>query len=115
MRIIFLIVICMFSITVHAAKYSATGVVQDIKMFSENPNIYNTEQLGRVFIYLNELPKACASNEKRIAISSNHPLFDSVLSVALVSKTTQTPVEIWYLDSCSQRSNAWDFSIMILK
>ncbi|GAB1624090.1 hypothetical protein AAOGI_41400 [Agarivorans albus] len=93
---------------------SAVGVVQKVKVFSLPPDRYNPNDQAMLAIYVNELPGACGSNEKRIAIGSAHPLFDAVTSIAMVSKTTKTKAVVGYLGSCSIRSNAWDFSFIEL-
>lgn len=97
-----------------AAKTNSTGVVTKIRMFS-NPDKYDPSARGYAFIYLDQLPGACGSAEKRVAISTDHPLYPSVLSIAVVSKTTGSPIDLWYLDQCTLRGNAWDFSYIELR
>lgn len=108
-------VLFLFAVNVNAGKSSAIGIVKKIRVFSQNPDAYIPSQEGRAYIYVDEVPGACGSNESRVAIGTDHPLFQSVVSLALVSKTTQTPVEIYYLDSCTMRGNAWDFSLITLQ
>ena len=59
---------------------------------------------------MDELSGACTSGEKRIAISTDHPLYDSVLSMALSAKISNSKVKVMHLSTCSSRSNAWDFA-----
>lgn len=103
-----------FCFNVFAAKTNSTGVVSKIRMFS-NPDKYDASARGFAFIYLEQLPGACGSEEKRVAISTDHPLYSSVLSLAVVSKTTGSPIDLWYLDQCTLRGNAWDFSYIELR
>lgn len=112
----YLLLILMASIVniSYAARLEVTGIVKKIKIFSSNPDIYNPNDKGLLMIYMDELPVACETPEKRVVITSDHPLFESVLSTALVSKTTQKPIELSYINTCSQKSNAWDFAIIEL-
>lgn len=93
---------------------NATGIVKKIRVFSATPEPYNTSSKGLAHVYLNELPGACESDEKRVVIDSSHPLFQSFLSIAMVSKTTKTPVNIGYQSTCNLRGNAWDFGLIEL-
>lgn len=92
----------------------AQGVVKKVKVFSLSPTVYNTNDEALVILYVDELTGACNTNEKRVAIGSSHPLFDVVSSLALVSKTTKTRVNIGHLGTCTLRGNAWDFSALEL-
>lgn len=115
MRIAFLLLLALgFCCEVFAAKANSTGVVTKIRMFS-TPDRYDPSARGLMFIYLDELPGACSSAEKRVAISTDHPLYSSVLSIAIVSKTTAAPIDLRYLDQCTLRGNAWDFPYVELR
>ena len=68
-----------------------------------------------IFIYIEGIPKGCGLGEKRVAIGSNHPLFTTVVQMALSAKETNQTVEIWYLNTCSDRNGSWDFAAMWVK
>lgn len=112
-RIAFLLLIIGLCGDALAAKTNSIGIVTKIRMFS-NPDKYDPSVRGFAFIYLDQLPGACGSAERRVAISTDHPLYSSVLSIAVVSKTTGSPINLWYLDQCTLRGNAWDFSYIEL-
>lgn len=97
----------------YSIEYSV-GVVERIKTFSASPDTYNPANMGYAMIYLNGVEGACGTEENRVAISSDHPLFNTVVSMAMVSKATKTKVSIGHLGVCSLRTNAWDFAVIEL-
>lgn len=98
-----------------AATVNHTGKVTDIRVFSKNYSTYNVNDTGMAVIYVEGLAGACGTAERRIAITTDHPLYHSVLSVALAAKMAQSDVEVVYIDSCTQRQSAWDFAVLRLK
>lgn len=115
MKILLLVFFSVLSFN-SSAVIESEGVVKRVKTFSNNPDTYSTTSLGLVVVYVDELAGACESGERRIAIGETHPLSDTVLSIALVSKTTGKKVKIGHTGTCSLRGNAWDFgSIELLE
>lgn len=94
----------------------AEGIVKRVKTFSNQLGSYSENHKGLIVVYVDELTGACESNARRVAIGSGHPLANTLLSIAMVSKTTKTKVKIGHFDTCNLRSNAWDFvSIELLE
>ncbi|MDO6423515.1 hypothetical protein [Saccharophagus degradans] len=113
MKLLILLSVLLFSSSALSLDY-AVGKVKKIRLFSMTSEPYNTTTKGLAMVYIDELPGACATTEKRIAIDSSHPLFESFLALALVSKSTGTPVNIGYQSTCNLRGNAWDFGLIEL-
>ena len=90
------------------------GKINKVKVFSPTFGTYNVDDFGFAMLYMDELPVACGSNERRVGITTDHPLFEAVLSTALTAKATRSDVVLGYIDSCSIKNNAWDFSVLDL-
>ncbi len=112
-RLITILMFCFLATNAYAITV-AEGVVKKIKAFSATPEKYDPNDLGLLIIYVDGLAGACGTSEKRVAIGSNHPLFNAAHSIAMLSKTTNTKVSIGHVGTCNLRSNAWDFSIIEL-
>lgn len=117
-----LIVIMMFAATnaVSATKKWVDGKVtqvQFVPLSYVNNSTYNvTDGYGWGMIWIDNLPDACnttASN--RVAITSDHPLFQSVISAALTAKASNATVRMYYLEECTIKDNAWNFGQMFIK
>lgn len=102
----------LFSLAANANVVQVSGKVKEIWLFSKNYGTYNINDVGVAMIYMDSLQGACGTNNKRIAISTDHPLYQSVLSTALTAKTTDTTIRIWHLNTCSIRNSAWDFGLI---
>ncbi len=105
----------MITCNASAATIIHTGKVTDIRVFSKNYGTYSVSDTGMAVVYVEGLAGACGTNEGRIAITSDHPLYQSVLSIALAAKMSQSDVEVAYIDKCTQRPSAWDFAVLRLK
>ena len=93
----------------YSGVVNVVGTITQIKMFPVQGG-------GAVVLYMDELQPACAEgNPGRVLISTDHPLFNAVLSTALAAKTTKDLVEIGYVDQCSTLSNAWDFQHFLIR
>ena len=68
---------------------------------------------GFAAFYIEGLTGSCGGAEKRVGISTNHPLFNTVFSTMLAAKVSGQPVEIWHFNACTLRNNAWDFSVLV--
>jgi len=110
------ILLPLMSIQVHAANtIRTTGYISKIRSFSNGASTYNTNDIGITNIYVDSLAGACGSNEKRIVIGTDHPLYQSVVSMALMAKASNLEIEIWHLDTCTVRTNSWDFRLIELQ
>lgn len=105
----------MFSTFSDAGVVQRTGKVKEIWLFSNNYDSYSTNETGVAIIYMDELDGACNTPEKRVAISSDHPQYKAVVAAALQAKALSAPVELWYVDKCTVRYNAWDFALFRIK
>lgn len=95
-----------------AATSSAVGKITRIQLFSTDFSSYNTNAPALFTIYVDELPPACGTELRRVVLGPDHPLFSAVYSAALAAYHAQDDVRIWYFDTCTQRPNAWDFSLL---
>jgi hypothetical protein len=115
-KVIFALILFCAPAVVSAAVTPVKGLVKDVWIFSKNYSTYNTNDIGLANIYVDspELGPACGVEgaPRRIAISTDHPLYQSVLSMVLTAKTTDKKVEIWHLDTCTLRSSSWDFGLI---
>jgi len=112
-KIIAFILFPLISLQVHSANtVQTTGYISKIRTFSNGATTYNTNDIGITNIYVDSLAGACGSNEKRVAIGTDHPLYQSVISMALMAKASNLEIEIWYLDTCTVRTNSWDFRLI---
>jgi hypothetical protein len=87
------------------------GKITDIQMFNSNYTVYDPNGRGLVGFYMSELSPACGGGIRRVVISSDHPLFNSVVSAALTAKAMNKEIALWHLDTCSLRGNSWDFAL----
>lgn len=115
-KIIAFILFPLISLQVHSANtVQTTGYISKIRTFSNGATTYNTNDIGITNIYVDSLAGACGSNEKRVAIGTDHPLYQSVISMALMAKASNLEIELWHLDTCTVRTNSWDFRLIELK
>lgn len=106
---------CMMSVSAFSEVTKVQGKVTNVWFFASNWSTYNAADVGLAAIYIDSedlLPGCGEGGSERVVISTDHPLYDSVVSFALVAKTTGATVELWHLDTCSQRSNSWDFAVI---
>lgn len=116
MKNIILIILCLSSIQVFAAPLkNVTGKVTKLQLMGQNYSAYSTSGKAIAFIHMDALPASCgnASDFKRVAITSDHPAFNVVVSAALAAKASGADVQLFYLEECTLwNSNAWDFGII---
>jgi hypothetical protein len=91
------------------------GKIDQVAAHSASYERYETSSKGLVFIYIKGIPKGCGFGEQRVAIGSDHPLFSTVVDMALSAKASKQTVELWYLNTCSARNGSWDFAAMWIK
>lgn len=106
------LILMLISFFTSAGSY--VGKVEKIDLHSNHWTTYNPNDLGVMSLYLVGLPKSCGDSNglNRVVIGSDHPLFNTVFSLALAAKVSGTPIKINYLDSCETRSGAWDFGFI---
>lgn len=95
-----------------------TGTVNKVQLMGQNYTSYTTSGEAIVFIHMDALPLSCENTNgyRRVAITSDHPAFDVVVSTALSAKVSGATVDMFYLEECTLWfSNAWDFAIINLK
>lgn len=97
-----------------AARIHITGDIDNIQINGQNFDPYSPTGNAVLFIWMDELPIACGNSNgfKRMVITSDHPAYQSVLSIALTAQATQKPVTVSYIDECTQWSSAWDFATL---
>ena len=93
-----------------------TGKVQKIDLHGKSWQNYNPNDKGVLSLYIEGMPKSCDQTNGlgRVVIETDHPLFESVFSVALAAKLSDKNVYVHYLNSCNTRSSAWDFGFLSL-
>mgnify|MGYP000592642784 CR=1 FL=1 len=72
-----------------AGTVSHTGTVTDIRVFSLNYGTYDTGGAAMAVFYVSDMQGACGTAEGRVGISSDHPLYQSVLSMVLAAKSNR--------------------------
>lgn len=93
---------------------SHTGKVTRVVAFPYSYGEYSESQRGLLAIYVEGLPKGCDSGQERIVIGVDHPIHDSVLSIALMAKVSGTEVNIAYFNTCTIRSESWDLAYLTI-
>lgn len=92
-----------------------TGKVTAVTTNCNTVNPYSEETCdGLTNIYVEGLPNACGTGAPRVAIGVGHPLYQTVVSLALTALTTQLTANLSYVETCTVRGNSWDFSYMYL-
>jgi len=109
-RLMYVLLLCLFFSSAQAGIGTRTGKVDKVTFHSAVYEPYATDSLGIAFIHVTGLPGACTSSSPRVAIGTDHPLYESVVSAALSAQATQKDVTIQYVDACTIRSTAWDFA-----
>lgn len=108
-QVVFLFLM-LFGSVVHSAELvEHKAKVTRISGHSNTYTSYSESENGVFFIFMEGLPNACGNGMGRIAITHNHPLFSTVVSAAMLARTTGEPMTIVYLNSCTVRNNSWDF------
>ena len=100
----------------HAADTAGfTGKITDIVTFPNDYGSYNESVKGLLAIYIDGLPKGCETGVNRVLISVDHPLYESVLSMALYAKASNSDVKVLYFTECTMRTNSWDLANFLVK
>jgi hypothetical protein len=107
--------IVIFMVLFAIKSYSAdvlnhVGVVKQVVAFPHSYGSYSVNAKGLLAIYVEGQPKGCANGQNRVVISTEHPLHDSVLSMALLAKSTGKRVRIAYFNECTIRPESWDLA-----
>lgn len=117
MKYLFFIFVLMFSNLAYSAPVKkVTGTIDKIQLMNTNYQSYSTNGKAIAFIHMSELPPSCGNsgNFRRVAITSDHPAFNVVVSAALAAKAANQQVEMHYLEECTLwNSNAWDFAMFM--
>lgn len=94
-----------------------SGKIQKIDIHAQNWSGYNPNDLGFMSLYIEGMPKSCnqPNGMNRVVITTDHPLYDSALSVAIAAKMADKSVYVHYLETCNLRSGAWDFGYISLR
>ena len=110
------VVILLISLSLNYSAFAITvsGNVTKLRMFKSDYQTYLGGGVGILTFYVDTLSGACGSNEKRIAISTDHPLYETVFSTVLAAKVSGTSITVNHLETCSQRGSTWDFGILDL-
>lgn len=112
---VFLVLILCTGNAYSASLRNVTGKIHKVQILGINYQAYSTSGEAIVFIHMNSLPISCGNSNgfRRVAITSNHPAYNAVLSAALSAKASEKSVMIHYLEECTLwNANAWDFSMI---
>lgn len=93
-----------------------TGKVSKIMVLPKTYQSYSTTTESLTMIFVEGLPKSCNQENgmARVAIGTNHSAHNTALALALSAHASGKTVKIAYLNSCTLRSNAWDFSYLYI-
>lgn len=91
-----------------------TGKVTQVVAFPHSYGSYNESVKGRLTIYVEGLERACNNGHPRVVIGADHPIHDSILSIALLAKASQKEVTVAYFNECTVRSQSWDLAYIAI-
>ena len=114
---IFKIALCFFGFFgANVAAGTITAKIEKIELHGYNWGTYNPNDLGVLSLYIEGMPKSCNQNngQNRVVILTDHPLYQSVYSMALAAKLANKNIFIHYLDTCNVRAGGWDFGYVSL-
>lgn len=115
-KVILFLSVTLLSINVFGADIrDAVGTIDKVQLMGKNYASYSTAGEAIAFIHMEALPASCDNSNgfKRVAITSDHPAFNVVVSTALAAKASGATVQIHYLAECTLwNTNAWDFAII---
>lgn len=114
MKKVFFVLLVMCSFVEAADVLTVKGKITNVATHADAYATYDVGRKGLFFIFMDELDKACGSagGFKRAVISEDHPLYNTVVSMALTAHTTQKNVSLSFLNECTIRGNSWDFAIL---
>lgn len=109
------ILIAIFTVKSYSADLKSNiGLVKQVVAFPHSYGSYSVDKKGLLGIYVEGLPKGCNKGQNRVVISADHPLHDSVLSLALFAKSTGGKVRVTYFNECTIRPESWDLAYLQL-
>lgn len=114
-RVVVFALLCLPMFVQGAEMSSQIGKITDIVSFPKSYGQYSESEKGLLGIYVEGLPKACGSGNTRVVIGVDHPIYQSVLSMALYAKASGSQVKVQYFESCTLRSDSWDLAYFVLK
>ncbi len=112
---LFISILLLSTKTFAAELITHTGKVTQVAAFPHTYGSYDVSRRGLLTIYVEGLPKGCASGHPRVVIGLDHPIHDAVLSLALMAKATQTEVTVAYFNECTIRAESWDLAYLAIK
>src|SRR5690606_24804125 len=93
------IAILLFSTKIFAVDTTIhTGKVTEIASFPKVYGNYSNQAGGLLAIYVEGLPSGCGNGLGRVVIGVEHPMYESVLSIALYAKASGNIVEVSYFE-----------------
>ncbi len=117
-RLKYVLALCciMFNAQAFSEMKLKTGKIVQIMILPSTYDIYDSNSESYTMLYVEGLDKACLKEDgiARVSIGSKHAAHDAVLALALSAHATGNDVKIAYLNSCTLKSNSWDFSHMFL-
>ena len=116
MKKIILMMLCTFWVqSVSAASTKTiTGKIKKVGTHLQAHYSTNLDQTGVFYFYMDDLPAACNTTQKRLAITTNHPLYNTISAMVLTAKAQDASITAYYLDTCTYRSDAWDLTVLFL-
>lgn len=91
-----------------AALPSITGQITLLRILADGPAGYSETDEAILLIYVAGIPLACGSSPARVAIGSDHPMYESILSTATTAYTAGRDVQLFWREECTAFSTAWD-------
>ena len=117
MKNLLAVLVVVIASTQFAAASAIEGKIIKLNLHSNNWSTYSDSDTGLLSIYIEGLPIGCnkTSGSRRVVISQKHPLFNATYSTLLAAKLSGKKVYIDYLDTCTFRSDGWDFGYLSLE
>lgn len=110
-----LFVVLVIVVSKGAFAGSITGAVTQVGTALDSWGTPDVNQKGVFTFNVGGLPKACGSGYGRIVIPTDHPLYNTVVSMVLSAQAQKRSVIANYLNSCTYRSNSWDFGTLSIQ
>lgn len=100
-------------LTSHAASAAiVNGKILNVGFHLHNRASLDYNQEGVAQITVAGLPPACGNGEGRVVISTNNPLYSSIVSAALAAQARGVIVTVNYFETCSVRTGSWDLGVL---
>ena len=107
-----LFLLSLSSLTHAAGAAFHDGKVTEIGSFPKTYGSYSEQAEGLLAIYIDGLPPGCGSGIGRVVIGVDHPIYNSVLAIALYAKASGSTVTVSYFEECTLRGNSWDLAYL---